>query len=229
MNALKILVVEDDPAIAGLVSTGLEARGYRVDHAGCGRDALVACHTSPYDVVVLDRMLPDMTGLAVLNALREEGVEAPVLVLSALASVENRVEGLVGGADDYLAKPFDMSELSARLMALCRRRPQDHAAGDLSAGALRLISASHCAALDKATAQLNRKQFSLLAFLMRHADRLVTRSMLLENVWGYEFDPATNIVESNMSRLRSRLQTLGCDPIETRRGEGYVLRTDLCS
>lgn len=239
MSAIRVLVVEDDPAIAGQICHGLMARGYATDLAATGEAAFKACTGGQFDAIVLDRMLPDTHGVELLGRLREAGPVPAVLMLSALGSVEDRVEGLVAGADDYLAKPFDMSELSARLVAICRRgarpgqsdtRAEDNGdlGGDLTVGRLRLESASHRASFGTEAIELNRKQFSLMAYLMRHADKVVTRAMLIENVWAYSFDPATNIVESNLSRLRTRLQLLGCDPIETRRGEGYVLRADLC-
>lgn len=231
MHAMRILVVEDDPAIAGLMERGLQERGYDVDLADTGARAVQVCSAHAYDAIVLDRMLPDIGGLTVLERVRGAGGMSPVLILSALGSVEDRVEGLVAGADDYLAKPFDMDELSARLVSICRRhaRARSGAEDDLVVGRLRLDVASHSVRLGDDAIELNRKQFSLLAYLLRHADRVVSRTMLIENVWGYAFDPATNIVESNLSRLRSRLQDLGCDPVETRRGEGYILRSDKCA
>lgn len=233
---MKILVVEDDPAIAGQIGRGLAAQGHDISHAATGTAALGACNSKLYDAMVLDRMLPDISGLAVIEQLRATGRLPPVLMLSALGSVQDRVDGLVAGADDYLAKPFDMSELTARLIALQRRneRGNDERNGgsnaiSLSVGRLRLDAAGHRVMLGAEALGLNRKQFSLLAFLMRRPDQLVTRAMLLEGVWGYNFDPATNIVESNLSRLRGRLQVLGCDPVETRRGEGYVLQSAKCA
>lgn len=234
MGAIRVLVVEDDPAIAGQICHGLNARGYHTDLAATGRAAFDACRNGTFDAIVLDRMLPDTHGVALLGDLRATGPVPAVLMLSALGSVEDRVEGLVAGADDYLAKPFDMSELSARLDAICRRGARSSVRNDgaengaIAVGRLRLDTASHRISFGDEAIELNRKQFSLMAYLMRHADKVVTRGMLIENVWAYTFDPATNIVESNLSRLRTRLQVLGCDPIETRRGEGYVLRADLC-
>jgi len=227
MGMIRVLVVEDDPTIAGQICHGLATRGYRTDLAMTGQAAFEACAAAAFDAIVLDRMLPDTHGVALLGRLRAHGPAPAVLMLSALGSVEDRVEGLVAGADDYLAKPFDMGELSARLDAICRRGAPK-AGGDITVGRLRLEAASHRVTFGAEAIELNRKQFSLLAYLMRHADRVVTRAMLIENVWSYSFDPATNIVESNLSRLRTRLQTLGCDPVETRRGEGYVLRADQC-
>jgi two-component system OmpR family response regulator len=232
MQAMRILVVEDDPVIAGAICHGLTDCGHSTQRAANGGDAIAACRHGGIDALVLDRMLPDMSGLDVMACLSAEGSLPPVLMLSALASVQDRVEGLKAGADDYLAKPFDTGELDARLAALVRRghrtRPAPEESGDLVVGRLRLDSAGHRAFLGEDSIELNRKQFSLLAFLMRHTDRLVTRAMLLEHVWGYAFDPATNIVESNLSRLRGRLQAVGCDAVETRRGEGYCLRSARC-
>jgi two-component system OmpR family response regulator len=153
----------------------------------------------------------------------------PVLMLSALGSVKDRIEGLEVGADDYLAKPFDMDELAARLSAIARRNVSRPEGSRLQVGRLELDPSSHRARYRDASAALNRKQYSLLAHLMRNTDRLVTRSMLLESVWAYSFSPTTNIVESNMSRLRTALLGLGCDPIETQRGAGYILRSDRCA
>ncbi|MDE1915602.1 MAG: response regulator transcription factor [Sphingomonadales bacterium] len=229
---MRVLVVEDDLAIAGQICHGLMARGYATDRAHSAQAAFDACHRTQFDAIVLDRMLPDTPGIALLGRLRAESHRPAVLMLSALGSVQDRIDGLEAGADDYLTKPFDMAELSARLVAICRRGGRNESAGedggDIAVGRLRLDAASHCASLGEEAIELNRKQFSLLAYLMRNADRVVTRAMLLENVWGYSFDPATNIVESNLSRLRTRLAGLGCDPIETKRGEGYTLRSDQC-
>jgi len=232
MLAMRILVVEDDPVIAGAICHSLKDCGHSAQSAANGSDAIAACRDGGIDALVLDRMLPDMSGLDVMARLSAEGSLPPVLMLSALASVQDRVEGLRAGADDYLAKPFDTGELDARLVALMRRgqrlRSASEDSGDLVVGRLRLDSAGHRAYLGQTSIELNRKQFSLLAFLMRNSDRLVTRAMLLEHVWGYAFDPATNIVESNLSRLRGRLQALGCDAVETLRGEGYCLRSAKC-
>jgi len=227
-----VLVVEDDPVIAGVICRSLAAWGHQPLHALTGREALAHGRNGAIEAIILDRMLPDIGGIEILAHLRAGGCQAPVLMLSALGSVQDRVEGLRAGADDYLTKPFDDSELEARLAAICRRNQRsgdDKTVGDLAVGRLRLDNAAHRAFLGEASIDLNRKQFSMLAYLMRHADRVVTRAMLLENVWGYAFDPATNIVESNLSRLRGRLQALGCDAVETLRGEGYVLRSAKCA
>jgi two-component system OmpR family response regulator len=230
MQSKPILVVEDDPVIAGVICRGLSDLGHETLHVDCGDLALRRCQQGDVGAMVLDRMLPDISGIDVLERLRQTGFLPPVLMLSALGSVRDRIEGLTAGADDYLTKPFDTAELGARLAAICRRGARVQPVhDDLTVGRLRLDNAAHSAFLGEARIELNRKQFSMLAYLMRHADRVVTRAMLLENVWGYAFDPATNIVESNMSRLRSRLLALGCDAVETLRGEGYLLRSTRCA
>lgn len=227
---MRFLIVEDDAVIAEHVVRGLAERDCLADHARTGAEALGALRTTAYDGVVLDRMLPDISGTELMTHLHALGGGAPpVLMLSALGSVSDRVEGLDAGADDYLAKPFSMTELVARLNAITRRAaPRGDGAG-LAVGQLVLDPSSHSVAFGSQSLQLNRKLYSLLAHMMRHADRLVTRDMLIQQVWGYAFAPATNIVESNMSRLRTRLQALGPDPIETLRGSGYILRSARCA
>ncbi|MEO0032298.1 MAG: hypothetical protein RIS94_2056 [Pseudomonadota bacterium] len=229
---MHLLVVEDDPVIAGHILGGLAAVGRSADHAGCGADALTRFKAQRYDAVVLDRLLPDVEGTALLEMMRRcTDAMPPVLVLSALGSLADRIEGLEAGADDYLVKPFAVAELVARLNAITRRGPSARGddAAQLAVGALALDPSSHSAGYRTRRLQLNRKLYSLLAHMMRHADRVVTRDMLLEHVWGYSFAPSTNIVESNMSRLRARLQDLGIDPIETVRGSGYILRSQGCA
>lgn len=227
---MQFLVVEDDAVIADHVVRGLAERSLRADHARSGAEALAALRTTSYDGIVLDRMLPDISGTALLEHLRSlDGAPPPVLMLSALGSVQDRVEGLDAGADDYLAKPFSMTELVARLNAITRRSGLRSDSAELAVGRLVLDPSSHSVTFAAQSLQLNRKLYSLLAHMMRHADRVVTRDMLIQEVWGYAFAPATNIVESNMSRLRARLQALGPDPIETLRGSGYILRSQRCA
>jgi two-component system, OmpR family, response regulator len=225
---VNLLVVEDDPEIAAQVSTGLARLGHVANIAPTGASALLATENRHYDAVILDRMLPDITGDEVLRHLLCRISHPPVLMLSALGSVGDRIQGLHLGADDYLAKPFDMEELAARIQAIVRRAPGRESDGNIAVGSLQLEAASHCARFKGAVVSLNRKQFSMLAHLMRNADRLVTRKMLLENVWGYSFEPSTNIVESNLSRLRTTLSEAGCDAIETKRGSGYILNSASC-
>jgi two-component system OmpR family response regulator len=224
-----LLVVEDDPVIADHIVSGLGLFGHSATLARTGSEAITALAGRSHDAVVLDRMLPDGDGTSVIRHMRSHGGAVPVLMLSALSSVKHRIEGLQLGADDYLAKPFDVDELAARLNAIVRRGAPRSDGVNLEVGRLRLDPSSHRVLYGTAAAVLNRKQYSLLAHLMRNADRLVTRSMLLECVWSYSFSPTTNIIESNMSRLRTALQEIGCDPIETQRGAGYVLRTERCA
>jgi two-component system OmpR family response regulator len=226
---VKLLVVEDDRVIANFISCGLRAIGHESALAHCGADAVARWEENQFDAIILDRMLPDTSGVALLELLRRKSAVPPVLMLSALGSVQDRIEGLDAGADDYLVKPFDIAELAARINAIARRNSGREPGGELAIAELRLDPASHHAIYRERSAALNRKQYSLLAHLIRHADRLVTRGMLLEHVWGYSFEPVTNIVESNMSRLRTKLLDLDCDPIETRRGAGYILRSERCS
>lgn len=226
---MRFLIVEDDPVIADHIMAGLVRRGHETTLAQTGSEAILALEQRSHDAIVLDRLLPDINGLSIVDHVRAEGNCVPLLMLSALGSVKDRIEGLQAGADDYLAKPFDMDELAARLSAIARRNVPRTEGSQLEVGALRLDPSSHRALYRDAAVILNRKQYSLLAHLMHNADRLVTRSMLLEGVWAYSFSPTTNIVESNMSRLRTALVTLGCDPIETQRGAGYVLRSERCA
>ncbi len=226
---MHFLIVEDDPVIAEHIVAGLVQLGHETTLTQTGSEAILALGKRPHDAIVLDRLLPDINGLSVIGHVRREGNSVPILMLSALGSVKDRIEGLQMGADDYLAKPFDMDELAARLNAIARRTASRADVSQLEVGRLQLDPSSHRALYREASAVLNRKQFSLLAHLMRNADRLVTRSMLLEAVWAYSFSPTTNIVESNMSRLRTALQGLGCDPIETHRGAGYILRSERCA
>ncbi len=228
-SVVQLLLVEDDALIALELTEKLGALGHGCVHRTTATGAIDAFANGAFDAIILDRMLPDLTGTGLLGYLRAQGPVPPVLMLSALGSSSDKVEGLNAGADDYLAKPYDIGELNARLTALARRGAQVHSdVISLSIGQLRLNGANHKVHFGPRQGHLNRVEFSLLLFLMRHADRLVTRAMLLEGVWSYAFQPATNLVDSNISRLRRRLLDLGCDPIATRRGEGYVLISDQC-
>ncbi len=226
---MRLLVVEDDPVIADQVTRGLRAIDHEVHVAATGAGALLVLQQGHWDAVVLDRMLPDLNGLSIIQQIRRYGHATPILMLSALGSVKDRIEGLASGADDYLAKPFDMDELAARIAAISRRGMAVAENARLEVGRLTLDPSGHEARFHDRAVTLNRRQYSLLAHLMRHADRLVTRSMLLEGVWGYTFAPTANIVESNLSRLRTALIGIDCDPIETQRGAGYILRSDRCA
>lgn len=226
---MRFLIVEDDPVIAGYIVNELGERGFEQDHVLTGAAAIRALGQRDYSALVLDRMLPDISGFAVIEALRAAGYALPVMILSALGTVKDRIEGLEHGADDYLAKPFDMAELCARLNALARRADGKVKGRNLGVGQLQLDASSHSVTFRDVKIELNRKQFSMLAYMMSHTDRVITRAMLLEHVWGYAFEPSTNIIESNLSRLRGRLLQLGIDPIETMRGTGYILRSERCA
>ena len=220
-----ILVAEDDDDTAEFVARGLDELGHSVIRAGNGPDALHLATTETPDVLVLDRMLPGLDGLSVLRRVRAAKIDTPVLLLTALGRIEDRVEGLEAGADDYLVKPFAFSELAARINALGRRRPISDTPTELAAGPLQMDLLKREVRRDGRPVALQPREFRLLEELMRQADRVVTRTMLLERVWGFHFDPQTNIVETHMSRLRAKLNEGGADDvIETLRGVGYRMR-----
>ena len=222
---MKILIVEDDPQQAAFVSQGLREAGLVVDHAATGKEGLFMATTESYDAIVLDRMLPVVDGLTVLRTLRASQIHTPVLILSALGEVDDRVEGLRAGSDDYLVKPFAIVELTARLEALARRPHNDGVPGE--ATRLRLADVDMDLVRRSVTRagrriDLKPKEFLLLEYLMRHADQIVTRTMLLEGVWDYHFDPATNVIDVHISNLRAKLDAPGAEPlIHTLRGTGY--------
>ncbi len=224
---MKILVIEDDRETAAYVARALREHGHVVDVTANGQDGLfLAVGGSGHDVLVVDRMLPGLDGLALVRALRETGVKAPVLFLTALGGVGDRVRGLEAGGDDYLVKPFAFAELMARLQALARRPPLSDAPTRLRIADLELDLLKRTVTRDGERVELQPREFRLLEFLLRHAERVVTRTMLLEDVWDFHFDPKTNIVETHISRLRAKLSRGGHDPelIHTIRGAGYVLR-----
>ena len=224
MAAMHLLLVEDEPRMADLVRRVLVAEHHTVDVAPDAVTALGFAGTAEYDVLILDRGLPDLDGLELLRLLRDRGVTAPALMLTALGSVEHRVQGLDAGADDYLAKPFAFSELLARIRALARRATP---AGDghLSVGDLELDEERHVARVGGTAVDLSAREFALLAYLMRNADRVVTRQQILDAVWGAEPDVYSNVVDLYVSYLRRKLGELGrADLIRTVRGVGYSLR-----
>ncbi len=223
---MRVLLVEDDVETAAYVLRGLREHGHQADQAADGQEGFFLASGSEYDVMVVDRMLPVMDGLDFVRSLRGSGLQTPVLFLTALRGVGDRVQGLEAGADDYLVKPFAFAELLARLQALARRpplknRPTFFRVADLELDLLKR-RVSRCGE----RVDLQPREFLLLEFLMRHADRVVTRTMLLEGVWEFHFDPKTNIVESHVSRLRGKISRGGRDLelIHTIRGSGYVLR-----
>ena len=223
---MKILIVEDDPVVADFIAQGLREESHTVDVAGNGNDGLYLAMAKSYDVLVVDRMLPGIDGLDIVRALRAAKDQTPILVLSALADVPERVAGLSSGADDYLVKPFAFSELSARLNVLSRRAaPPSNATAELSVGDLRLDRLSRTAQRGDERIPLKNREYQLLEYLMRHAGQVVTRTMLLESVWDYHFDPTTNVIDQHISQLRKKIDR-GFDSalIHTVRGAGYVLR-----
>ena len=223
---MRVLVVEDDAETAAYVARGLKEQGHGVEVAGDGRDGLFLALDQTFDVIVMDRMTPGMDGLSVVKSLRAGGVVTPVLFLTALGGVGDRVEGLEAGADDYLVKPFSFSELNARINALGRRAPmREQTVSVLKLGALELNRLQRSARVGDKTLELKPKESQLLEYLMQNADRVVTRTMLLEHVWDFHFDPKTTIVETHISRIRAKLEACGAGApnIHTVRGAGYML------
>jgi two-component system OmpR family response regulator len=224
----KILIIEDDAETRAFVAKGLGEHGHVVDQSADGRDGLFMASDGSYDLIVLDRMLPGMDGLGVLRALRAAGVVTPVLTLSALASVDDRIAGLESGADDYLVKPFAFSELLARVNALLRRADGRNNTGAvetrLTVGDLDIDLLSRTVKRAGRTIELKPREYALLEYFARNSDRVVTRTMLLESVWDYHFDPATNVIDVHVSRLRKKLDE-GFDNtlLHTVRGAGYRL------
>ncbi|ACM03279.1 Two component transcriptional regulator, winged helix family protein [Cereibacter sphaeroides WS8N] len=225
-NDMKILLAEDDRQTADYLRQGLLAEGYSVDHVPDGRDALVQATLQPYDLLVVDRMMPGLDGLSLVKALRSAQIKAPILILTAMGGVTDRVEGLQAGADDYLVKPFAFSELSARLAALARRPALAEGARDLlRVGDLTLDTVRRTVSRGGTEIDLQPREFRLLEHLMRAAGRVQTRTMLLEAVWDFHFDPGTSVVETHMSRLRAKIDRPFDKPLlHTVRGAGYMLK-----
>jgi len=220
----RILVVEDDIDTADYIAKGLREAGYTVEHVPDGRDGLYLASSSAFDAVVMDRMTPGMDGLSVVKALRAAGVETPILILSALAQLDERVTGLRAGADDYLAKPFGFSELHARIENLIRRRGGKSVETQLRCGDLAMDLLSRKVVRSGKPLDLLPREFKLLEYFLRHKDRVVTRTMLLEQVWDYRFDPHTSIIDTHISRLRKKLDEGFEKPLlHTLRGVGYRL------
>lgn len=224
---MRVLVAEDDADTAGFIERGLGELGHAVTRAATGEDALHLGLAESFDIAILDRMLPALDGIQVLRRWRAAGVVIPVLMLTALGGIADRVEGLEAGADDYLVKPFAFAELAARLTALSRRPPINEVVTRFEVGTVTLDLLKREVRRADREIHVQPREFLLLEQLMRNADRVVTRTMFLEAVWGFHFDPQTNIVESHLSRLRSKLnEGFQIDPIETLRGIGYRMRPD---
>jgi two-component system, OmpR family, response regulator len=223
---VKVLIVEDNERVARFITKGLRESGHTVEHAANGRDGLFLATSEPYDVIVMDRMLPgNIDGLGIIEALRKSGNRTPILILSALDAVDERIKGLRAGGDDYLTKPFAFGELLARLDALGRRaQGGDASQRALQVGDLRMDLLSRRVTRGSRTINLQPREFKLLEYLMRHANQVVTRTMLLEAVWDYNFDPQTNVVDVHISKLRQKLELDSEQPlVKTVRNAGYML------
>lgn len=221
---MKILLIEDDGETALYVKMGLEESGHLVDHTPDGRDGLLLAASEPYDILIVDRMLPGLDGLGMVKTLRGSGVKTPILFLTAVGGIDDRVEGLDAGGDDYLVKPFAFSELLARINALGRRHPLSAEQTTLAVADLELNLLRHQATRGGQVVELRPREFRLLEYLLRNADRVVTRTMLLERVWDFNFDPQTNVVETHISRLRAKVdKPFDKELIKTIHGVGYSL------
>ena len=220
----RILVVEDDAATADYVGKGLSEEGFSVERADDGRDALYLASDETFDAIVLDRMLPGMDGLSVLRALRAAEVHTPILILSALGQLDERVRGLRAGGDDYMTKPFAFSELSARLANLLKRPARSREVTRLACGDLSLDLLTRRVTRGAVSIDLLPRELKLLEYLLRNAERVVTRTMLLENHWDYRFDPHTSLIDTHISRLRKKIDEPFASPLlHTVRGSGYRL------
>jgi two-component system OmpR family response regulator len=225
---MKILLVEDNEQVSQFVRKGLQESGHTVDHADNGRDGLFLASSEGYDAIILDRMLPGgIDGLGIIEALRKTGNKTPILILSALTEVDERIRGLRAGGDDYLAKPFAFGELAARLDALVRRSQGAETKTSLTVADLRLDLLARKVSRGGKTIALQPREFKLLEYLMRHEGQVVTRTMLIENVWDYHFDPQTNVIDVHVSRLRQKIDGgFERSLLHTVRGVGYRLGAD---
>ncbi|SFU71540.1 two-component system, OmpR family, response regulator [Methylobacterium sp. 174MFSha1.1] len=227
MPDMRLLIIEDDREASSYLSKAFREAGHVADTADDGLDGYALAREGAYDVLVVDRMLPKLDGLSLIRSLREQGVETPVLILSALGQVDDRVKGLKAGGDDYLPKPYAFSELMARIEVLARRRGGGAAAEATTyrVGDLELDRLSHRVTRAGQEIPLQPREFRLLEYLMRHAGQVVTRTMLLEHVWDYHFDPQTNVIDVHVSRLRAKVDKGFERPmIHTVRGAGYMVR-----
>jgi two-component system OmpR family response regulator len=222
---MRILLIEDDREAAAYLSKALREAGHVPDHAPDGEAGAAMAADGDYDVLVVDRMLPKRDGLSIIDELRGKGDHTPALILSALGQVDDRVAGLRAGGDDYLAKPYAFSELLARVEALARRRKPDAAETVFRVGDLELDRLGHTVSRAGQAIPLQPREFRLLEYLMKHAGQVVTRTMLLENVWDYHFDPQTNVIDVHISRLRAKIDKGFGEPLlHTVRGAGYMIK-----
>ena len=221
---MRILLVEDDSSVAEYIVKGLRQSGYTVDHAADGKQGLFLASSEKYDVMIVDRMLPHVDGLTIIQTMRVSGNKTPVLILSALGEVDDRVKGLKAGGDDYLVKPFAFAELLARIEAILRRQVSSITQTKLKVADLEMDLLAHKVTRSGEGFNLQPREYKLLEYLMKHAGQVVTRTMLLENVWEYHFDPQTNVIDVHISRLRQKIDK-GFDRqlLSTVRGAGYML------
>ncbi|MDE3060146.1 MAG: response regulator transcription factor [Pseudomonadota bacterium] len=221
---MKILLIEDDKESAKYLLKGLREQGHVVDHSATGKDGLFMAASEKYDAMIVDRMVPEVDGLTIIQTLRASGNETPAIVLTALDKVDERVKGLKAGADDYLAKPYSFTELLARLEAITRRKAGEKAVTRLTCGDLEMDLLTRTVKRAGKLIDLQAREFALLEYLMRHSGTVVTRTMLLEHVWDYNFDPQTNVIDVHISRLRHKIDK-GFEKslIQTLRGAGYKL------
>ena len=225
---MHILLIEDDVNAASYVIKGLKESGHVVDHASDGEEGMELSLTLKFDVIIIDRMLPKLDGLSLIKKIRDQKINTPILILSALGEVDEKVLGLKAGADDYLAKPFSFSELLARIEVLVRRTNPEVKETSIKVGSLIMNLLTRQVHRNGIEIELQPREFRLLEFLMRRSNQVVTRTMLLEGVWEYHFDPQTNVIDVHISRLRSKIDKPfdGKEMLFTERGAGYALRTD---
>ena len=225
---MHILLIEDDINAASYVIKGLKESGHVVDHASDGEEGMELSLTLKFDVIIIDRMLPKLDGLSLIKKIRDQKIDTPILILSALGEVDEKVLGLKAGADDYLAKPFSFSELLARIEVLVRRTNPEVKDTSIKVGSLIMNLLTRQVHRNGIEIELQPREFRLLEFLMRRSNQVVTRTMLLEGVWEYHFDPQTNVIDVHISRLRSKIDKPfdGKEMLFTERGAGYALRTD---
>jgi two-component system, OmpR family, response regulator len=224
-RVMRILLIEDDQETASYLASGLEEEGHTVRHSADGRDGLFVAMTESFDLLIVDRMLPNLDGLSLVKRLRGSDVETPVLFLTTMSGIDDRVTGLNAGGDDYLVKPFAFAELIARVNALGRRPRGTLTDPHLKVADLELNMLSRVVTRAGKEIALQPREFRLLEYLMRHAGQVVTRTMLLDNVWNYHFDPRTNVVETHLSRLRAKVDKgFATELIHTVRGAGYCIR-----
>ena len=225
---MHILLIEDDINAASYVIKGLKESGHVVDHASDGEEGMELSLALKFDVIIIDRMLPKLDGLSLIKKIRDQKINTPILILSALGEVDEKVLGLKAGADDYLAKPFSFSELLARIEVLVRRTNPEVKETSIKVGSLIMNLLTRQVHRNGIEIELQPREFRLLEFLMRRSNQVVTRTMLLEGVWEYHFDPQTNVIDVHISRLRSKIDKPfdGKEMLFTERGAGYALRTD---